>query len=230
MSIEIKRKTINNTVKFAIVILVILVLGIIGIFGTKAVIRNLKINEIKNKMSVIDSKELQKKIEEELKNTKLYIEKDVDNLYVGSMINEGVEAEGYTCISILAMKAGGNMVGAVEVPCFKIESDNNGNFKSIEYTDTLFNGYGSAIITDAIMKVFKDNYEIDFKEIKKDKKIRNKFFKEELYEYTNKGEIYIYDNNFLIGVLNIVADINLEYGDSIKGLEEYKTKTFGLDI
>ena len=47
---------------------------------------------------------------------------------------------------------------------------------------------------------------------------------------TNKGTIYIDDNNFFIGILEKVTGIDVfKYGDTVdKELKEYRTTTFGI--
>jgi len=223
LSINIKKKTVN--IMIAVVVIAI-VIGV-GIFIANIVITNVKIKEIEQKLSAINSEELQGKIEEELKKTKLFMEMDLDNLYVGSMINDGIEHEGYKCVSILCLK-GGNIVGLVEVPCFKITSDSNGKFKNIEYTDFLFSE--TQVVKEAVEKVFENDYGIDFGEINKNKTIRNRFYKDG-FNFTNTGEVYIMDENFFVAVLHNVANMNLEYGDNVtKDMKEFKTKTFGVEF
>ena len=227
MSINIKRKTVNIIIAVVIIAVVIAV----GIFVTNTVITNMKINDIEQKLSAINSEELQNKIEEELQNTELYMEMNIssNNMYVGSMINEGVEFEGYICLSILGFRGNANnLLGAVEVPCFKITSDSNGKFKNIEYTDFLFNE--TQDIKEVVEKVFENDYGIDLEEINKNTNIREKFYKEKSYEYTNKGNVYVDGDNFFIAVLNKVANMNIEYGENIEQFKEYKTKTFGLEF
>ena len=223
MSINIKKKTVN--IMIAVVVIAI-VIGV-GIFIANIVITNVKIKDVEQKLSAINSEELQGKIEEELKKTKLFMEMNSDNLYVGSMINDGIEHEGYRCVSILCFK-GNNIVGLVEVPCFKITSDSNGKFKNIEYTDCLFSE--TQVVKEAVEKVFANDYGIDFDEINKNRTVRNKFYKDG-FNFTNTGEVYIMDENFFIAVLHNVANINLEYGDNVtEDMKEFETKVFGVEF
>lgn len=230
MLINIKRKTVNIII--AIVIIAIII-GV-GIFIANIVITNVKIKDVEQKLSAINSEELQGKIEEELRNTDLFVEMDldmdVDNLYVASMINEGVEFEGYTCVSTLCFKGDfDNIIGIVETPCFKITSDENGNFINIEYTEVLFNE--TREIEKVVERVFEKEYGIDLKKLNENKKTRKKFYKEATNEYTHKGEVYTMDDNFFIAILHNITGIELEYNDNvIEDMKEYKTKTFGLEF
>ena len=221
MSININKKAIC-------IIIVVIILIVIGGIVANLIIKNVEVNSVKKKLSAIKSEELKENLEKELKETDLFLEMNLDNLYVGSMINFFFEFDCYTCLSNLAFKGNANnIVGAIEIPCFKITSDSNGNFKNIEYTDILFNE--TQVIKEVVEKVFKNNYGIDMNQINKN--MENKFYKEESYQYTNEGEIYTLDNNFFIAVLHNITGMELEYGDNVTDdMREYKTKTFGVEF
>ena len=149
------------------------------------------------------------------------------------MFNEGVTFEGYTCVSMLCFKGGiaeNNIVGAVEIPCFKITSDSDGKFQNIEYTTDAMINTGS-IIHEAIEDVFKDEYDIDLTVVGNSKynKKFNEFAKDG--EYTNKGDVYIDDENFFLGILGQISGRDFEYGMNVDdNMKEYKTVTFGLEF
>lgn len=226
MLISIKKK--NIAIAMAIVISIIVI--VVGIFLTRFILTNIKIKETENKLKAIDTKELQTKLIEELNNTKLNINIDgtnLNNMYVITIFNEGIHFKDYITATITCWR-NSTIVSAIEVPCFKITSDSNGKFKNIEYTDFLFNE--TQVIKEVVEKVFENDYGIDLEEINKNTNIREKFYKEKSYEYTNKGNVYVDGDNFFIAVLNKVANMNIEYGENIEQFKEYKTKTFGLEF
>lgn len=220
MQVTIKKKTL----KIIIGIILAIVIITIGVFVTRYISTNIKIADTKKKLSQIDSIELQEKLIEELENSKLYLEIDADYMFVGTMIKERITFEDYITLSYVCIK-NGSPVGAVEIPCFKITSDTNGKFKTIEYVETTAEEY---IVPNIVEKVFKDNYDIDLKIVGNAK--YNTTFNRDILGYTNKGQIYISDDNFYIGILNKIGNLNIEYGDRlVNSFKEYRTQIFGAD-
>ena len=119
------------------------------------------------------------------------------------------------------------MLGAVEIPCFKINTDKDGKFKSIEYTDMVLE---EDIIAPVVEKVFENKYGIKMKIEGNDKynKTFNSFLKES--KYTNEGEIYYIDEKFMAGVISIIKEPSDYTVDSRipKRVRQYKTVTFGI--
>lgn len=220
MKVSVNKKAFKIVIGIIVAIIVI----VIGIFASQYISTSIKIKETEKKLSEIDATELQDRLIEELKKSKLYLELDSENIFVATMFNEGVTFKDYITLSYLCIK-NGNPVGAVEIPCFKITSDSNGKFKSIEYTERTVEEY---IVPSIVEKVFKDNYDVNLKIVGNEK--YNKKFNKDILGYTNKGNIYIDDENFYIGILEKVSDVNLKYGDKlVSAFKEYRTQTFGID-
>lgn len=227
MKININKK---KTIIAVIIIIAIIAISVIGVIIAKPIIINNKIKDTELKLSKVDVAELEEKLIEALQETKLNVKIDAtdNNLLVLTNIGKGVNIEDYITASIVCLK-GTNVVGAVEIPCFKINTDNNGNFKNIEYTEYMLDEYG--LIKFKICNVFKDNYGVDFTiDIGDYGNKYNKRFNKEIRDggYTNKGTIYIYDDLFFDG---IVERINGYYvKNEASKYKEYRTTTFGLDF
>lgn len=221
MKVSVNKKALKIFIGIIIAILII----VVGIFASQYISTSIKIAKTEKKLSEIDSTELQSKLIEELKNSKLYLNLDTGNIYVGTMFDEGIAFKDYITVSYLGIK-NGNPVGAVEIPCFKINSDNNGKFKSIEYTERTVD---KTIVPGIVEKVFKDNYDVDLKIVGNTR--YNKKFNKDIRGYTHKGKIYVDDDNFYIAILESVNDnLNIGYGEKVEdGFKEYGTQTFGLD-
>lgn len=227
-----KVKVNKKVFKMIVVVVIIIAIIAMAIFVGQLITTNIKIKETKEKLSQIDTKELENKLIEELKDTKLYVEIDSENMFVVTMFNEGVTFKDYITLSYLCIK-NGNPIGAVEIPCFRIISDSNGNFKNIEYTEYYFDNDNT--IEETIRNVFKNEYGIEFlmswgwNEFNGNfNRKYNKTFNND--KSTNKGTIYIHDNNFFIVILEEVTGIDVfKYGDTVdKELKEYRTTTFGI--
>ena len=148
MKVSVNKKAFKIVIGIIVAIIVI----VIGIFASQYISTSIKIKETEKKLSEIDATELQDRLIEELKKSKLYLELDSENIFVATMFNEGVTFKDYITLSYLCIK-NGNPVGAVEIPCFKITSDSNGKFKSIEYTERTVDEY---IVPSIVEKVFKN--------------------------------------------------------------------------
>lgn len=228
MKVKINKKVF----KMIIAIIIIIAIIVVGVFASQLITTNIKITETKEKLSQINAKELESKLIEKLKDTKLYVEIDSGNMFVATMFNEGITFKDYITLSYLCIK-NGNPIGAVEIPCFRIISDSNGNFKNIEYTEYYFDNNNT--IEETIRNVFKNEYGIElsmswgWNEFNGNfNRKYNKTFNTD--KSTNKGTIYIDDNNFFIGILEKVTGIDVfKYGDTVdKELKEYRTTTFGI--
>lgn len=148
MSVKIKR----NTMKIISIIISILLIIAVSVIIISVVIPNIKKNQIRNKLSQIDVEELQTKMIEELENTSLNINTDEFNTIIGTFdkVEESYKGENADKI-FLGVKAIYELTNNLDnfksyvsayiigqnneliiIPCFKIESDSNGNFKSIK--------------------------------------------------------------------------------------------------
>lgn len=193
MSVKVKRNTIKTV---SIIIATILIISVIAVIIT-VIVPNIKNNQIEEKLSQINAEELQTKLIEEIGKTSLNINTDELNTIIGTFedVKEnnyienadtlflGVEAhyeltnnwddfKNYVSVYII-----GENNELVIIPCFKIESDNAGNFKSIKCK--------SSRISHDISSIFIDVLEQDF-----DIKLEGKY-KAEMQE-SDKDSITIY--------------------------------------
>lgn len=219
---------IKNKKKIAVIVLVLLVfvaLIVAGVIVNNKAKNNKETNNLikdtEEKLADINAKELEEKIIEKLKNSDLNIIKQVDNLGLMTIFGDGVNFEDYITASMVCYKED-EIIGAVEIPCFKIESD-NGKFKNIEYTDFVLD---ENIIDEVIKEVFKEEYDIDIQILGNSK--YNEYFND---IKSGEGEIYYYDDNFFLSIYSIVSGIEVEYGDAVYSpMLSYNMKTFGLDF
>ncbi len=219
MSIKIKKKTLKIV---GIVIGIIII--IIGLFFLiQSISTNMKIGETEEKLSQINAEELNSKLIEELEKTDLNVDLTLDTMFVDTIFSEGEdELEGFTVMSIIAFK-NNNVIGRIEIPCFKIESDSNGNFKNIEY---VYNRpLDTNIIAKTIRDVFKDTYNIDFTITNRTK--YNTTFNQ---YFVNKGTIKTVSNDFFLAIVNRINDTEYEDYSLVEDYKEYETAKFGLEL
>lgn len=219
MSIKIKKKTLKI---IGIVISVIII--IVGLFFLiQAILNNIKIKETEEKLSQIDSEELKAELIEELEKTDLNVDLTLDTMFVDTIFTEGEdELEGFTVMSIIAFK-NNNVIGGIEIPCFKINSDSNGNFKNIEY---VYNRpLDTNIIAQTIRNVFKDSYNIDFT-ITNNAKYNTTFNQ----YFVNEGTITTVSNDFFLAIVNRINDADYDDYSLVEDYKEYETAKFGLNL
>lgn len=146
MSVKIKR----NTIKIISIIIAILLIVAVSAVIIGVVMPNIKRNQIRNKLSQINVEELETKIIEELEKTPLNINtsefnttigtldkveesnKGKNNLFGGVKANYELSGNLNTFKNYISAYIIGQNNELVIIPCFKIESDSNGNFKSIK--------------------------------------------------------------------------------------------------
>lgn len=144
----------KNVIKIIIGIIVAIAVIVGGIFAFQFISTNSTIKDTEEKLSQIDAKELENKLIEELKNTKLYVGA------VSESDNELVWTEFKNVDGVVMAKIQSTNEEYVNIPCFKIESDSNGKFKSITFDDTENNGIFD-ICRQVIKNEFKNKYNID---------------------------------------------------------------------
>lgn len=227
--------TINKKIlKIIIAIIVAVLLIVASIFIIKAISVNIQIKETKERLSQINAEELKEKLIEELKKTDFNVNMNTDTMSVTTEFTDTFgenQLKDFTEILITAHKYN-KLVAGIEIPCFKITSDDNGNFKNIEYIDgTILDSW---IIENTIQKVFKDSYNIDLTIIG-NAKYNLTFNKSK----TNSGNISFASNEFLVTIISRINNTNLDYSEIKKeALMEtllnkythYDTAKFGLDL
>lgn len=219
MSIKIKKKTLKIV---GIVIEIIII--IVGLFFLiQAISTNMKIRKTEEKLSQINAEELKSKLIEKLEKTDLNVDLTLDTMFVDTIFTEGKEElEGFTVMSIIAFK-NNNVIGGIEIPCFKIESDSNGNFKNIEYVEHRV--LDTNIIEQIVEDVFKYSYNIDLKIIGNIK--YNSTFNRGL---VNKGTVKTLSNDFFLAIVNRINDTDYEDYSLVEDYKEYETAKFGLNL
>ena len=230
---SIKKKTI--LIIIGVIIATAIIIG--GIFGFKSISTSMKIKETENKLSKINAEEFESKLISELKQSKFNINtsnlsteicnwNDFNNTKQGQMAVMSIEIfyaannidNPYEdCVSAYITS---NSKGVVAIPLFKIEKDNNGNFKDIVYTERVLK---ESVVTNAIEKVLKNDYGIDMfiKENSKYNTRFNKLFNSEI------GTMYA-NTDILNKVIEQVKGV--KNNGNVESYEEYSQTIFGLDI
>lgn len=230
---SIKKKTI--LIIIGVIIATAIIIG--GIFGFKSISTSMRIKETENKLSKINAEEFESKLISELKQSKFNINtsnlsteicnwNDFNNTKKGQMAVMSIEIfyaannidNPYEdCVSAYITS---NSKGVVAIPLFKIEKDNNGNFKDIVYTERVLK---ESVVTNAIEKVLKNDYGIDMfiKENSKYNTRFNKLFNSEI------GTMYA-NTDILNKVIEQVKGV--KNNGNVESYEEYSLTTFGLDI
>lgn len=189
------------------------------------------IKSVEDKLKTINAEELQNKIIAELEASDLNVNVKNDSNEITTVFDTGTIFKKYICAKIDYIR-NGEIDASVEIPCFRIDYDSDGKFKSIEYT---YEFMTTNIINEAIRNVFKDQYGLnDFDAIIGSQKYERKFSGE-----GKSGNIYYSQDEFFI---NVVTEINgpiqinghvyvFNPGNCqtiIDMFKNYKTFTFGL--
>ena len=215
----------KNTLKVIIAIIVVIVLIVIGAFAINTISKNAKTKEIENKLSQINAEELKNKIIAELEKTEI----SVNTYKTKTTFADDVKInnyENYVVAKITTSEL--SLLDAVYIPFFKIDSDSNGNFKSIEYVP----GYSDLGIDveKIIFDVLENEYNINTE-------IQNTMTK---YRNT-KMSIDSTGDRVLVWYVNQVKPrsqfYDIENADDVivSGLassidQEFMTTIFGLDV
>ena len=153
LSIKIKK----NVIKFVVIIILLIILTIGGIFLSQFISANSKIKVAKENLQQIKVEELEEKIIKELEKSELNINTSNGNQVVMTQFTDNKD-EFVTAIITITNRNNIYNGEGVAIPCFKIESDKNGNFKNITYLE---NGYLENVVSEVIRNVFKNEYNVD---------------------------------------------------------------------
>lgn len=216
-----------------IVLVIVLVIGLIigGIFG----INYIRLNNVKGQLSQINAKEFEEKLINELKNTSLNVntesmetvfDDEIDEntgmvlkfYYDLVMHNNSKNGQGYV-FAFVSDKT--DKERGVAIPCFKIESDSNGNFKNITFPSNTSSRLPlRRIVWDTVVKVLKNEYNIDASkyEINKGK------------EFIAKGVgIMMTDKNSDFAMTAFEEIVDNTYGYSWSNVEDDMKRGYGID-
>ncbi len=218
----------NKKVFIAIVAIIIIIAVVAILVGV--VMPMIKSNQIKGKLGKINAEELQAKLIQEFEKTPLNINTYETKTTISDDIKVG---SNYGFVKVFVMTSEINLADVITIPLFKIESDSNGNFKSIEYVSSY--GDFNLDIERIIFNLLENEYGI--KDInyntRRDMTIYNK----------NSVSIDSSSDRILLWYVKQVRpnryndiDINSESDIYISSIvknqieQEVKTTIFGLDI
>ena len=166
----IKKRTIKIIVGVMITIAVI----VGAVFAFQIISKNMKIKDTEEKLSQINAEEFESKLISELKQSKFNINTSNLSTEICNWNDLENTKQCEMAVTTIEIFYGANKMnnpyednvsayitsnkGFAAIPLFKIEKDNNGNFKNIVYSERIFH---SSIVKEAIEKVLKDCYGID---------------------------------------------------------------------
>ncbi len=191
-----------------------------------------EVEMVEEKFSKIDPEEFKNKIIEELKNTKLNISDSENKNEVVTKFDDGEKFQGYVS-AIITEQKDNKVTATVEIPCFKINCDSDGNFKNIEYTLEIMKGN---TIGNAVKNVLKRDYGME----NIDAVLGSEKFRKFIGTGTSGTVYYSSKELFVKTISEITGPIminNHEYQfnenncqDIIDLYDEYKTVTVGIDL
>ena len=167
----------KKSIKIIVAIIAIIVIVAVSIVAIKAIITNNQINDAETKLSQISQVELKEKITNGLNETSLNVNTTslettfgtITECYDSStpMIYYDIEVANYNTsgkdyIYAFVKDKNNNSVG-VAIPCFKIESTDDGKVKNIIFP--MINGDRFAIgktVGNVVKEVLKQEYNIDY--------------------------------------------------------------------
>ena len=166
---------INNKKSLIVIfaVIVIIILAFAGKNLCEIINTNIQINNTEEKLKKIDCDNLEKELIAELKGREINLNKtfygkdlvlnllDYKNVEKNNIYTFDTEiskvSSGWICATTTC-KENNNIIGTMQIPCFKIEKDSEGNFKNIKF----FTGYYNPIDSNYIKEKFKTSYDIDF--------------------------------------------------------------------
>lgn len=225
---------------FKIIIAVIVVVTVIvgGIFAYKFISTNMAIKNTEKKLSQINVEELETKLIKELEKSKFNVNTSHISTKICNWEEAGKSGDNdlpFTMSIELFYSANkqdnpyeksisayitSNSNEIVAIPLFKIESDSNGKFKKIIYTEMALKEY---TVTDTIKKVLKDEYGIDMF-VEGNTKYNTRFNK----IFNSKTSTIYATEKDLTKILNQIQGSN--NSSFPKSYQEYSTTEFGLEI
>lgn len=222
-----------NKRKFIIIIVIAIILVLIPPVVIMKEVMHWKLlaKDTDKKISQIEASELETKLMEKLKNSKLNVEdnsfdvvfevcdKDiVDNnknsnfltIYYDLLKNQYSNStnpyEGYILACVTQKNS--KVPERVFIPCFKVESDSKGKVQNIKYVGSDYFGIGrdlSNIINDILREQYGvKSYSIDSVRYFRDK-YQNFPFGERHYNYSKDMKIYVTDDDFGAKVLSTLC-------------------------
>lgn len=227
----------KKVLKIIIAIIVVVALVVGGIFAYKFISTGMAIKNTEEKLSQINAKELETKLIKELEKSKLNVNtsnvstkicsweeisksKENEMFVIGAEIFYGANKQDNPYEKSISAYITSNSKETVAIPLFRIESDSNGNFKKIIYTERALK---ESIVPSVIEKVLKDEYGIDMLIVGNAKYNTrfNKLFNSEI------STIYATEKD-LTKILNEIHNSN--NSSYPKSYQEYSTTEFGLEI
>lgn len=213
--------------KKIIIVSAIIIVAIIAVIAIVIAVQNIfkddiKIKETEEKLVQINTEELEQKLIEELKKTNLNISTKHNKLSVNTTFAQEAEFKGYISAKITFMNEN-TIMGIVKIPCFKIEKDENGKFKNIEYVETFMNDEN--MIANTVKNVLSNEYNINLK-VEDNEKYNTRFNKVD----NTKKEIYITNDDVFSSVVSMIKGSTSYFDKNLVEFKEYTRTTFGVDF
>lgn len=212
---EKKEKSKKKPSKIIWIVLLIIIVIPVGIIAIPNIMIIKDMNQMEKKLSQIDAEELQNKIIEELKETPLNAYYSGDSLLVVTEFLDTLEETDnfVTATTFCTTENDFSDAQATAIPCFKIKSDSEGKFQTIEYISASSCMSGS-VVQEAIENVFKESYNIDMHLLGENRgKYCSKFLGSEHEPKVNGKSMEIMYDNYMYAMILMTDLIKASYPD-----------------
>lgn len=218
-----------NRIKFKIIVSILIIIALVPIviIGTDHISNAIKISKTRNALEQLYAKELETKIIDKLKTTKInvntstikttfekyqYVDDDIFKLCTYNNKSSNIYKD-FICMFITENNKG------IAIPLFKIESYSNGKFKTIEFLDGS-EWFWKPIVGDTIQQIIKSECNIE----------NSYFYCNEFYGASRKPKVLgkemqlMYkDRDF---AADILADIIVSGDNHYSSTEEIRIMTY----
>lgn len=174
--------SVNKNI-FKIIIAIVIIVAI-AVVAVGVVLPMLQFNQMKNKLSQINAEELETKLIQELEKSKFNV-----GTVKGITSVEIKKIDGY--ISVLAY--GDGDFDLIKMQVLKVDSDNNGNFKGIEYIP-VFDFRECIDIDRIIFNVLENEFDVKGLNYKNREKLTQHNMKKLSFTFTNDETLLLYIN------------------------------------
>lgn len=216
---------VNKKIFIGIISVIVIVAIVAIMFGL--VVPNIKFNQTKIRLSQINAEELQDKIIKELEKTPLNIETYTTDTTVDDEVKVGNNPD---FVKVFVMTSEIELADVITIPVFKITSNEDGNFKSIEYVSNFMDF--EVDVEDIIFNILKTDYNIDINYSNRQKLMEHNKNTVEIGYSSDKAFVwytYQVNHNERYSDLDSESDIMISaFANEIE--KEFKTQYFGLDL
>lgn len=221
----------KGKLKVFIILAIVFVVIAIGILGTIFVLSKAKSKDLEKKLSKIEANNIEQELIDELEDTSINVDINTknysnDSISIETMIISTRDFEGESSNELLKEirdyvvawgwgEKNGKPSPLYIIPCFKVESDSDGNLKSITYVYSEDKNTIEYIIAKTVEKHLSEKYDIDVAKLDKSC----------IKDSANTGLRLIKSDEYITEYL-----VPYITGSSNKKEPKMNTRTIGIDV